>query len=200
MGILAASVMQVISITLAVIAVVAIATWLLNRQRHDVWSRIAKRYGLSYVAPPDGPRVTGQRQGRTIRIEFDDAGSDRDIGGVEVIRVSVGLHDVPPDMTAEGVPGLIGDLAMLTEVRIEFDASEFNRDVLVKAEDEQLTRAYWDDRRQLVFLQLIETAPCDQIMIRNNSLIAELREMVSDRNRLESLLDRLSDAAARLDG
>ncbi|MCA9113125.1 MAG: hypothetical protein KDA52_24450 [Planctomycetaceae bacterium] len=199
MSTLAASTLQWIIILFAVIGVMAVTTWVLNRRRIDVWSQVAKRYGLKYVPPPEGPLVIGDVEGRAVRMEYDEASSDRDLGGVENVRISVGLTGVPPGMTAEGVPGLLGDLAILAEERIEFDAPDFDRDVLVKAEDEQSVRAYWDEHRQRVFLDLIEVAPCDQVLICDSGLRTELRELVSDRDRLQALLDQLLAKAPQLD-
>ncbi|MCA9077989.1 MAG: hypothetical protein KDA93_23370 [Planctomycetaceae bacterium] len=199
MSTLAISTLEWIVILFAVIVVMAVTTWVLNRRRSDVWSHVANRYSLRYVPPPEGPLVIGDVEGRAVRMEYDEASSDRDLGGVENVRISVGLTGVPPGMTAEGVPGLLGDLAILAEERIEFDLPDFNRDVLVKAKDEQAARAYWDEHRQRVFLDLMEAAPCDQVLICDGSLVAELRELVSDRERLQTLMSQLLAKAPQLD-
>jgi hypothetical protein len=177
---------------------VAIITWLLKRRRRDVWRELARRHGLTFAERLDGPRVTGQTDGRRVDVFINDASSDRDVGGVEVVRIAVAVRGVPRGMTAEGVPGLIGDLALLAENRIEFQPEDFNRDVLVKG-DEAEARSYWNERRKQAFLGLVRTAPCDQIVLREGTLAAELREIVSDRSQLEQLMHQLHHSASVLE-
>lgn len=201
MSSITASTGQLALIVVAIAGLVAGAAWLLKRRRHDVWSEFARRRGLTFLAPPEGPAVTGRSDGRAVAVTTTGSSSDRGVGGVAVVRMSVGLNNVPPGMTAEGVPGLIGDLAVLAEDRIEFEEEEdFSRDVLVKAEDEPAARTWWSRDRQQAFLQLVTQAPSDHVAIRNATLVAEFREVVSDRNHLDRLLDLLLTAAPRLDG
>ena len=195
---LALSFGQIVLIAICAIGVVAVITWLLKRRRRDVWRDLARRHGLTFAERSDGPRVTGRTDGRRVEVFINDASSDRDVGGVEVVRIAVGLRGVPGGMTAEGVPGLIGDLAVLAEKRIEFQPEEFNRDVLVKGE-EAAARDYWNEQRKQAFLDLVRTAPCDQIVLREGTLAAELREIVSDRRRLEQLMHQLLHSAALLE-
>ena len=196
---LATSTAQVALLAAVLLASVAIATLLLKRRRQDVWQALARRHGLTFCGPPLEPRITGHIQGRPIEVAVEDGGSDRDMGGVEAIQMSVGLRGVPGDMSAEGIPGLIGDLAALAEERISFEQEGFHRDVLVKGNQVASIREYWSGLRQQTFLSLVENAPCDQISIREGALIAELREIVSDRNQLEQLLNQLLVAAESLD-
>jgi hypothetical protein len=191
---------QITLLVVAIVGVVAIATWLLNRRRRDVWRALARRHRLTFVEPPEGPRITGRIGGRSVEVVIQDAGSDRDVGGVEVIRMSLSLHGVPIPMCAEGISGLIGDVTALAEERIEFEEEDFNRNVLIEADDEHRVRAYWTRPRQQAFLELMETAPCDQIAIRDGALSAELREIVSHRGQLEQLIDQLMTTASILDG
>lgn len=189
---------QVALAIVVVVGLTVVATWLLHWRRRDVWQQLAMARGLTFSDRSDGPRIRGAIQGRTVEAITEDASSDRDIGGVEVLRMSVILQGFPAGLTAEGVPGLIGDLAVLTEDRIDFEPEEFNRDVLVQG-DEDVARNYWTGPRRDAFLELVRTAPCDQVSIRDGRLTAELREVVSDRQRLEHLLDQLLDAARVLD-
>jgi len=195
---LAAHTGQIALIVAAVVGLIAVTTWLLNRRRRDVWGQLAINRGLIYSDRSDGPRLQGSLQGRSVAVTTDDASSDRDIGGVEVVRMTVSLQGIPTGMTAEGVPGLMGDLAALAEDRVDFEPEEFNRDVLIQG-DAQAARSYWTDPRKGVFLEMVRTAPCDQVYIRDGRLTAELREVVSDRQRLEQLLDQLLAAANILD-
>jgi hypothetical protein len=199
---LAANTVQlVLGISIGVIAVGAVVwavTSALHRRRRDVWHGLARSHGLRFADDADGPRVSGAVEGRAVEVSVDDFSSDRDVGGVEVVRIAVELHGVPAAMSAEGVPGLIGDLAALAEERIHFEQEPFNHNVLVQG-DESPARTYWTHRRQNTFLQLVETLPCDQVEIREGRAIAELREIVSDRRRLEQILDGLMNAAPALD-
>jgi hypothetical protein len=199
---LAANTVQVVLVVLvgvvAVGAIIWAVTWALQRRRRDVWHRLARSRGLTFVDSTDGPRVSGHLEGRAVEVSVDDFSSDRDLGGVEVVRIAVDLHGVPQAMSAEGVPGLIGDLAVLAEERIDFEPEAFRRNVLVQG-DESQARAYWTPSRQDTFVNLVETLPCDQVEIREGRAIAELREIVSDRRRLEQILDGLMGAAAALD-
>jgi hypothetical protein len=191
----------VLVIFIGVIAVGGIiwaATRALHQRRRNVWDELARSRGLTFSDDTDGPRVSGSLEGRAVEVSVDDFSSDRDVGGVEVVRIAVELHGVPRAMSAEGVPGLIGDLAALAEERIHFEQEPFNHNVLVQG-DESPARTYWTHRRQTTFLQLVETLPCDQVEIREARVIAELREIVSDRSRLEQILDRLMSAAPTLD-
>lgn len=196
---LAANAVQVGLVILAIVAVVGLLTWALKRRRRDVWHELALARNLTFAERSDGPRVSGLLDGRSVEVSIDDVSSDRDLGGVEMVRIAVGLTGVPREMTAEGVPGLIGDLAVLAEERISFEQEPFNHNVLVQG-DEPQARAYWTPARQNAFLQLVETLPCDQVEIRQQRLIAELREIVSDRRRLDQILDGLLGAASTLDG
>jgi len=189
---------EVVLLLLAVMIAVSIITWLVRRRRQDVWKELANRRGLRFADRKEGPRITGQLQGRSVTVNVDEESSDRDVGGVEVVLISVGVNGFPPNVTAEGVPGLIGDLVGLSEDRINFEPEEFHRDVLIKG-DETEARNYWSNHRKEVFLKLVRTAQCDQVTIRDGVLVAELREIVSDRIRLEQLLDELMNAAKILD-
>lgn len=194
-----ASAGQVALVVAAVVVAVAAVTWFLNSRRRDEWQKVARKHGLRFIEPPEGPRVSGDIDGRPIEIAIDDGGSDRDVGGVETIHLAVGLRGLPPGMTAEGIPGLIGDLTALAEERIHFEEQDFHRNVLVKAGEELPARRYWNQRRQHAFLSLLHEAPCDQVAIRDNSLVAELREIISNEGQLGHLLDQLLKAAPTLD-
>lgn len=195
---LAANAVQIGLVILAIVIVGGLLTWGLQRRRRDVWHELARRRGLTFAERTEGPRVSGQLEGRTVEISIDDFGSDRDVGGVEVVRIAIGLRGVPVGMSAEGVPGLIGDLAVLAEERIAFEHDEFHHNALVQG-DESQARVYWTPPRQNAFVQLVKTLPCDQVEIREGRVIAELREIVSDQRRLEQILDGLLGAAASLD-
>ncbi|MCA9109244.1 MAG: hypothetical protein KDA52_04800 [Planctomycetaceae bacterium] len=189
---------QVLSLLIGIIGLIAVTTWLLKRRRRDVWQRLASARNLQFSDHPDGPRVQGTAQGRVIEVTTDDHSSDRDVGGVEVVQISVGIHGVPNSMTAEGTPGLIGNLTVLAEERINFEQKEFSQDVLVQG-NENHARQYWTDQRIEAFLRIVRTALCDQVYIRDGQLTAVLREVVSDQERLEQLLDQLLEAAIVLD-
>lgn len=195
---LAANAVQIGLVVLAIVVVAGASTWALKKRRRDVWHELALSRGLAFSERTEGPRVSGRIDARRIEVSIDDVSSDRDLGGVEMVRIAVELADVPPEMTAEGVPGLIGDLAAIAEERIHFEQEPFNHNVLVQGDQTQ-ARAYWTPARQNTFLQLVETLPCDQVEIREGRLIAELREIVSDRRRLEEILDRLLGSASTLD-
>ncbi|MDX1571322.1 MAG: hypothetical protein R3200_12630, partial [Xanthomonadales bacterium] len=107
---------------------------------------------------------------------------------------------VPDDMTAEGEPGLIGDLVLAAEDRIRFqDDTDFDQSVLVQGDDAGAIRDYWTAARRAAFLRLVESAPCDIVRIENGHLVGQLREVVSQVDRLERLLDDLLQAADELD-
>jgi len=195
---LAANAVQIGLVILAIVVATGLLTWGLRKRRRDVWHDLARARGLTFAERTDGPRVSGRLEGRTVEVSIDDVSSDRDLGGVEMIRIAVELEGVPREMTTEGVPGLIGDLAVLAERRIDFEQEPFHHNALVQG-DEMQSRAYWTPSRQKTFLQLVETLPCDQVEIRDGRVIAELREIVSDRRRLEQILDGLLGAASSLD-
>lgn len=195
---IAVNVTEVGLLVLAMIAVGGLATWSLNRRRRDVWHELALARGLLFSERSEGPRVRGHLDGRLVEVSLDDFSSDRDLGGVEVVRIAVALRGVSPAMTAEGIPGLIGELAALGEQRVDFASEPFQQNVLVRG-DEAQTRDYWSSPRQDAFVQLVQTLPCDQVELRGGRLVAELREVVSDRARLEQILDGLLRAAATLD-
>lgn len=195
---IAVNVTEVGLLVLAMLAVGGLATWSLKRRRRDVWHELAQARGLHFSDRSEGPRVRGHLDGRLVEVSLDDFSSDRDLGGVEVVRIAVALRGVSPAMTAEGIPGLIGDLAALGEQRLDFSSEPFQQNVLVRG-DEAQTRDYWSSPRQDAFVQLVQTLPCDQVELRGGRLIAELREVVSDRGRLEQILDGLLRAAATLD-
>jgi hypothetical protein len=196
--IVAVNVIEVGLLVLAMLAVGGLATWALNRRRRDVWHELAVARGLTFSDRSDGPRVSGHLDGRLVEVSLDDFSSDRDLGGVEVVRIAVALYGVSPAITAEGIPGLIGDLAALGEERVHFSSEAFQHNVLVSGDDAQ-ARAYWSPPRQEAFLELVQKLPCDQVELRGGRVIAELREVVSDRGRLERILDGLLHAAASLD-
>lgn len=195
---IAAQFEQIALLILVIIAIGAMTTWMLRRRRRDVWQQLARTRGLTFSDPSDGPRIRGMIDERAVEVTTDDTSSDRDFGGVEVVRLSVSLQKVPIGMTAEGVPGLIGDLAVLAEESVELEPEEFHRDVLIRG-DGNAARSYWTEHRKHVFLALVRTAPCDQVFIRDGRLTAEMREVVSDHHRLEQLLEQLLDAATVLD-
>jgi hypothetical protein len=196
---LAVNVIRVGLVTLIVAVAVIAITWMLKRRRRDVWRELARRRGLAFGDGDDGPRLSGQFAERTVEVSIDDFSSDRDLGGVEVVRIAVELERVPGGLTAEGIPGLIGDLSALGEQRIEFEPVPFQQNVLVQG-DEGPARAYWTAARQDAFVRLVDTLPCDQIELRDGRVIAELREIVSDRRRLEQIIDGLVNSASTLDG
>ncbi len=198
---LAASTGQVVMIAVATIGPVAMISWLLKRRRRDTWQTFARRHHLAFANSTASPRVRGQLQGRSIEVATVETGSDQDVGGVAVVTMSIGLRSAPSGMTAEGMPGLIGDLATLMEDRVEFvDHLHFHNHAIVKGHDESLIRKYWNESRQGAFLRLIEQAPCDQIAIHESLLVAELRDIVSNHDQLERLLSLLMAAAGELDG
>lgn len=197
---LAATVGKWVLGTLVILGLVAIVSWTLRRRRSDVWQQLARRRGLKFVETTEGPRISGEVEGRRVQIATDTTSSDQDVGGVAVVQMSVALRGVPADMRAEGIPGIIGDLAALTEDRVHFDGEMFDRHVLIRGENEAAIRQFWSESRQQTFLELVERELSDQIAIENAALIAEVREIVSDRQILEAILDSLLTAASRLDG
>lgn len=191
---------QIVSLTLVLLGSGLAATWLLKGRRRDTWRRFARDHGLSFVESPDGPRMSGQIKDRQIDISTDDASSDHDVGGVVVVHVSLKLKHVPTDMSVEGIPGPLGDIATQLDDHIRFDNAEFDRHVLVKGANEQLIRAYWTASRQNALLDLVESAPCDQILVKNGQLIAEMRDIVSNRQQLDVLLEMMLSRGPQLDG
>jgi hypothetical protein len=195
---LAVNAVQIGLITLLVAVAVLVVTWMLKQRRRDVWRQLARKRGLHYVEGGDGPRVSGRIAGRSVEVSIDDFSSDRDLGGVEVVRIAVELARVPDGLTAEGIPGLIGDLAALGEQRIAFEPERFQQNVLVRG-DEGPARDYWTSARQNAFVELVETLPCDQVELREGCVIAETREIISDGQQLDQILNGLLSAAPRLD-
>ena len=190
----------VIAVLVGVGVAVAVLTVVLKRRRGQTWHQLARNRGLHFEEGADGPRVFGEQDDRSVDVRVASASSDRELGGVEVLRMAVALSDVPRGMTAEGEPGLIGDLVLASEERITFpSAPDFDRNVLVKGDNEAAIRAWWTVERRKTFTRLAESAPCDSVLIEDGQLIAQLREVVSDLDRLNGLLDQLLSAAAMLD-
>ena len=191
---------SVLVMVLGVLIVAALVTVALRSRRGKAWHQLAKRHGLRFEERDEGPRVLGELNGRKVEIRIAGESSDRELGGVEVLRMAVDLRDVPDDMTAEGEPGLIGDLVLAAEDRIRFqDDTDFDQSVLVQGDDAGAIRDYWTAARRAAFLRLVESAPCDIVRIENGHLVGQLREVVSQVDRLERLLDDLLRTADELD-
>lgn len=184
---------------LFVLLVLALS-WFLRKHRRDVWRQWAQSKGLAYLAPPEGPRITGQIGGYRLTVEAHAEGSDTE-GPVEIVRCCVTLEGVPADLDAEGVPGLIGGLARLGEDRIPTGDEIFDREVIVRENgNRQEILDYWDSARRAAFLKLVHEAPCDQILLQGQTLIGEEREIISSLQHLDRLADALLSAAELLNG
>ncbi|REJ77224.1 MAG: hypothetical protein DWQ34_21930 [Planctomycetota bacterium] len=153
---------------------------------------------MKYDLQPEGPRLSGTINGRSVELAATQQGSDTE-AAIAVVHVSVELHDAPPEMTAEGIPGFVGHLAALGQERIELGAPEFDRDVLIRGADESLVRAYWTESRRSAFLDLVRSETGDQVMLRNGRLESELREIVSELETLDGILNSLLRTAEQMD-
>lgn len=191
---------QLVVIAIGVVAVAAFVSWLLILRRRHVLEALARRRGLHFRQGPDGPRVTGPLNARRVDIGVSSSSSDRDLGGVAVLQMSVSLTGVPAGMTVEEVLPAFGPLIEHSADRVAFSESEFARHVVVKGSDESAIRAYWTPARQAAFLELVRTAECDQVALQHGALVAEWREILSDLGGLDQLLDLLLSVAPELDG
>lgn len=188
----------VILVSLVVLA--AGLSWFLRKHRRDVWQQWAHSKRLTYLAPPAGPRITGQIGRYQVTVESHAEGSDTE-GPVEIVRFCVTLEGLPANLDAEGVPGLIGELAQLGEDRILTGDETFDRDVIVRAnENRQEILDFWTPVRREAFLKLVNEAPCDQILLQGETLIGEEREIISSQQHLDRLADALLSAADVLNG
>lgn len=188
-----------IAIAVVLIAVVVLATWFLRKQRLDVWQHWAQSKGLTYLAPPAGPKITGRIGDQQITVESHNHGSDAE-GPVEIVRCCVTINGLGLSLDVEGIPGLIGDLAQLGEDRFHTGDEEFDRDVVVRAHgDESALREYWTAPRRSAFRKLVNEAPCDQVLIEGQTLIGEERSIISTQQHLDELARALLMVAESLD-
>lgn len=189
-----------LAIAFALIVVLLAATWYFRRQRLDIWQQWARLRNLTYLAPPAGPKITGSVGEHRVSVESEARGSDAE-GPVEIVRFIVVLNGEVPELDVEGIPGLIGDLAQLGENRIETGDTDFDRDVIVRrSDDEQALIDFWSPARRTAFLNLVQGAPCDQVLIKGRSLIGEERSIMTRSSHLDELADALLAAAKILDG
>lgn len=188
---------------LIVVSLIVLAlglSWFLRKHRRDVWRQWAQSKGLTYVPPPAGPRITGQIGGYQVTVEAHNHGSDAE-GPVEIVRCSVTLNGIDLELDAEGVPGLIGELAQLGENRIPTGDETFDRNVIVRGDGEARDILdYWNSARREAFLTLVNEAPCDQILLQGRTLIGEEREIISSLQHLDQLAHALLSAADVLNG
>jgi len=188
-------------VVVTVLAAAAIISRWMTRRRHRAWRRFAPRHGLSFQLVDGRPQVTGRVDGRDVRLAIDPESSDTGELGVEVVTLSVSLHDRPP----EGFQ--VARVARMAEVLHEkLDADDvetadepFDRRATVTCPDRRAAVRYCNDRRRRGLLELFENIEAEECGIENGRLYARGREFSSDSRRPTKWLEHLLRAADTID-
>lgn len=189
-----------IVIGVIVLSLIAIGAALLHRRRHREWRQLARELKLRFS--PHGPRIDGSLRGRKVVVRTSSESSDT-AAGVEVVEIQVAVHKVPVGMYVESAPGPIGELKSYLEGTAAVGDPSFDEHAVLKtdgkAHAEQIQQ-YWELGRRRVFLQLASELEADRLTLGDGKLVAQMREVVSNRGHISRLLGTMLDAAAGLDG
>ncbi|MBD3672053.1 MAG: hypothetical protein HUJ26_00890 [Planctomycetaceae bacterium] len=169
-----------------------------SRQREQAWERWATDQGLSYLGPPQGPKIVGSVDQHPLEISTDQQGSDTE-GGVAVVRVTLGLNQVPEEMEVVGIPGFVGDLIQGREGTIETGDREFDHDVLLKGPHPQELLAYWTPERRRAILDLVDHSEYDHVSLINSDLVVEFRSIIPGAEDLDQSVLHLREAGSILE-
>ncbi|MEX0937856.1 MAG: hypothetical protein WDZ59_08335 [Pirellulales bacterium] len=181
------------------IAVIVVTTLVLRRQRYSAWRQFARDHNLQFRRRPR-LRVAGRVRDRNFELGVSDSSSDTGVLGVEEVAMGVQLHGhVPKGLELVQVAPALAEIgAALRDDTVTTGDEEFDHTYVVRAEDGNAAIEYFDDQRRAALVQLARDADF-LVAIRQGYLLAESREMVTVRERLDAWFERLLEAAPKLD-
>jgi hypothetical protein len=191
---------ELLPILVVLLAVaIGVSAWL-GRKRRSVWQRFARRHRLQYGEPRPGlPQVTGQIDGRPVRLTVAGQGSDTGELGVQEVRLSVGVARGVPAGVEISPRGLVAAAAEMMEGEsVRTGDDEFDRRAVVRGEPDQV-RAWLDDSRRRALERLFAVKPSGTSGMQGANVYIQSREMVASPDELDRWLDELMRTARELD-
>lgn len=191
--------MTSVAVVAAVVVLVAVGTLVLSRRRVAVWRRFARAHRLTYDRDDHGdPRVTGEIDGRTLRLEVMAESSDRGWFAVEPVELSLTTAVEPPP-GLQVAPRTAID-KVVGEEGIETGDPVFDRLARVSGDDSDRVRNFLTAPRRAAVASLLEAVGSDPVGMRGATLFIRRRRALSRREVLERDLRTLLEAARGIDG
>lgn len=184
-----------IFVALVVVASIVLAYW---RTRN--WRRFAAKYRFRFKQEPwlRKPRVFGEIQGRSFRLQKAETSSDTGVLGLELVQMTMGLFGrLPKDLEiSKSAPSLTDEMPSHS---ILTGDQAFDEQVFVKATNTAEVLKYLVSERRRAVVDLLNWESADWAGVRNNRVVLMERRMVSSLPHLEKRFHFLLDIARRLD-
>jgi hypothetical protein len=193
---------QLLLYALISVAALVVLSILLVWRRYRNWRRFASRHGLRFSMRPwfRHPMVTGQVEGRTFRLYKAPTSSDTGLLGVDMVAMSVGLLDPPPEEMEVCSQGPAGrPLEWPEEQGIKLGDENFDRRLAVRGRNPSEIRLYMNEKRRRALLKLLDSQDAQQVGVRSGEVFLVQRRMVSDMDYLEERLRLMLDIARQLE-
>lgn len=170
-----------------------------RQRRHTVWDRFAREHGFEF-RQGDKLQVTGTVGDHQFSLHTERGGSDSGELGVADVLMSVPLRGAPAELVLESIPGMIGEVAKALEDNVvETGDRAFDEKMVIRQGSPETVRAYLDENRRNILMELYESAGAALIELKDGRLRLVIRERISSLSRLNALLDALIRAANRLE-